>query len=912
MLVEKTPRFGPFISQTLENRVEGCAWLTSTHAPPNRAGFARSLHEATKPAFPWDVATRASIGSVSKPVTAVAVLRLMDEGRLDVRRTFFSYLESRLAIEPGTGVRGVTVANLLNMKSCLQPYDDLDPAPGEDIWSFLARYLKKPIQEGCSPGEKYDYSNVNYTVLQAVVIAVSTEGDYTQYVHRHVFAKMRISPSELTSRPDERNQATLCYRDLADSSAGLYWPEVQFIAPGGWIGSAHALLSFLKGVRARTVLKPDTTELMFDQGYGWRAVEGLFGRYYCFVGLRRNAAGQAVMAIVVLFGKQTDADMAVLLTNSMVEDDLLLTMMVNAYEAPVPLSWSEPVETGAHSNSGPALTVFHDRLWMVYRRTSGTLGVRSSGDGKTWIEMGEIQGNPQPRTSKTPALAVFQGKLWVAYRGETRTDLYVTCSGDGAAWKDQERISDQNGARSREGPALVEFERTLWLAFVAEGGNQVSICASADGAKWSFEPTSVTPGGTGAPSLAVDARNRRLYLGSLQASTLSVVASEDGRRWGTPLKVSDNVTPNGHALAVYRNSLCAVFRHSKSQLSISVLQKGQWSRFGISQLDGAKANAMALAPAGNRLFLATQREGSLAACSFGGYLWEHPEPVQKGLPLPARSAKGPALATFGSRMYLAFRGDLDGTIATAALVWATGWLESTPLDWKTNQAPALAVFRGLLYLVFVDEASALRLASTSDGARWGNSTLIPGAKSSEGVALASFEDQLWLAYRGDKAKLTVRAWDGKSWSDKSPREETRSRPALAVFNDRLWLAFRGNADLWVTGYDGTKWTPTNVTDKNGAKTGEGPALAAFGGELFLAYRGEDEAKIRLCTSPDGKAWSSQAYLDPEKALSAQSPALAAYWGDLFLAWRSDASGDKQGFCKSRLGLTRFDVLPPVA
>ncbi|MEU9011951.1 serine hydrolase domain-containing protein [Streptomyces sp. NPDC048479] len=113
-----------------------------------------------------DADTQYRIGSITKTFTAVLVLRLRDEGLLDLN----DLLEKHL---PGTGVGDVTVAQLLGHSAGLGAES---PAPW---WERTPGSLRPELSDvlGEQPrmhpvGRRHHYSNPGYTLLGSLIEAV--------------------------------------------------------------------------------------------------------------------------------------------------------------------------------------------------------------------------------------------------------------------------------------------------------------------------------------------------------------------------------------------------------------------------------------------------------------------------------------------------------------------------------------------------------------------------------------------------------------------------------------------------------------------------------------------------------------------------------------------------------------------
>ncbi|MFC8914342.1 serine hydrolase domain-containing protein [Streptomyces sp. NPDC057116] len=113
-----------------------------------------------------DAGTQYRIGSITKPFTAVLVMRLRDEGLLDLGDPLEKHL-------PGTGVGEVTIAQLLGHSAGLAaetPSPWWERTPGT-VRPELADVLgERPLLHPV--GRRHHYSNTGYTLLGSLVEAV--------------------------------------------------------------------------------------------------------------------------------------------------------------------------------------------------------------------------------------------------------------------------------------------------------------------------------------------------------------------------------------------------------------------------------------------------------------------------------------------------------------------------------------------------------------------------------------------------------------------------------------------------------------------------------------------------------------------------------------------------------------------
>ena len=260
------------------------------------------------------------IASISKPVTAVAILKLMENGLLDLDERAFDILDHLEA--PGgevldPRVEEVTVRQLLHHSGGWDRDASFDP-----MWSprriaaetgterpmvceDVVRYmLGQPLD--FDPGTKYAYSNFGYCILGRIVEKKSGK-TYEEYVREAVLAPPGITEMRIGgTRPEEREDGEVKYYHfpgaeltssvLPDGPERVPWTYGGFHlathdANGGWVASPIDLVRFTVSLDADTApssVDPGTLNLMlirpeprlqetpyyYGMGWGVRPVQG--------------------------------------------------------------------------------------------------------------------------------------------------------------------------------------------------------------------------------------------------------------------------------------------------------------------------------------------------------------------------------------------------------------------------------------------------------------------------------------------------------------------------------------------------------------------------------------------------------------------------------------------------------------
>jgi len=152
------------------------------------------------------------IASMTKSFTAMAILKLRDEGKLSLDDPVERYIpELRQLAYPTSDSPRITIRHLLSHSEGFpedNPWGDQQLAVTDEEMSAL---MRSGIPFSNAPGVAYEYSNYGFAILGRVVTRVSGT-PYRQYVSTHILQPlgMRSTTLEPTSVP--RSRLALGYR----------------------------------------------------------------------------------------------------------------------------------------------------------------------------------------------------------------------------------------------------------------------------------------------------------------------------------------------------------------------------------------------------------------------------------------------------------------------------------------------------------------------------------------------------------------------------------------------------------------------------------------------------------------------------------------------------------------------------
>ena len=231
--------------------------------------------------------TMMRIGSVTKVLTAMAILHLHDRGMLDLDRPFLEILtQYRVPAGGDARLNTITLRQLLHHSGGWDRDIKGDPL---DLQQTIAKSLSIPTPVMCpdviryemeqpldfAPGTKFVYSNFGYCILAQVVEQISGQ-PVELYVRDNVLAPMDVHAMSIGySHLNQRGPRESKYYDypgapLVDSvfpgegkvpMAYGAFDMMTFSGSGGWIGSAVDLtrvMTAIEGSRMAQFLSAET------------------------------------------------------------------------------------------------------------------------------------------------------------------------------------------------------------------------------------------------------------------------------------------------------------------------------------------------------------------------------------------------------------------------------------------------------------------------------------------------------------------------------------------------------------------------------------------------------------------------------------------------------------------------------
>lgn len=267
-------------------------------------GYGLANREEGRPAA---AATRFRLASVTKPLTAIAVLRLVAAGKVGLDAPICDYFES---CPPAWAP--VTVAHLLSHSSGLPNYTDFaefaaveqQPSTPEQV---VARFRDLPL--GFTPGSLYHYTNSNYVLLGQIIERASGQS-YPEFMRQELFAPLGMADSGYDPGDFSPLNGTRGYSggalDIPLNTSNLY-------AAGGLYSTVEDLFKLAQALDSGRLLPDDLAARMVTPavgryGFGWMVEQRGANRLVYHPGSMSGAA--------TWFGRYPDAGLTIIVLSN--------------------------------------------------------------------------------------------------------------------------------------------------------------------------------------------------------------------------------------------------------------------------------------------------------------------------------------------------------------------------------------------------------------------------------------------------------------------------------------------------------------------------------------------------------------------------------------------------------------------
>ncbi len=269
----------------------------------------RKLPVTTKTVF--------DIGSISKPFTATAVMKLEQQGKLKVTDPIAQFFNN-----VPEDKKAITIHHLLTHSAGLGEYHDTKGDFEEMTREEAVQYIFNQKLK-FEPGTDNAYSNSGFTLLAVIVEKVSGH-PFKTFLKKEIFEPAGMASTGFYRNPawtKENDVHGYNDRKLGKENSPLTWPEITWalLGNGGLVSSAEDLYKFHQAMKNDTILSQKTKKKSYTghvkigedamMGYGWgiRSTEH---------GKRVSHGGANDFGFQAMFIRYLDEDVVIIITTN--------------------------------------------------------------------------------------------------------------------------------------------------------------------------------------------------------------------------------------------------------------------------------------------------------------------------------------------------------------------------------------------------------------------------------------------------------------------------------------------------------------------------------------------------------------------------------------------------------------------
>jgi CubicO group peptidase (beta-lactamase class C family) len=277
-----------------EHHIAGAVTLVARKGKVIHLGAQGLMDIETKKPMTADTIFR--MASSTKPVTGVAVMMLVEEGKVRLSDPVSKYIpefkDQKVAVENNGKVeliaanRAVTIRDLLTHTSGLAsggagsrqvPAASLRPAGEDTLEKYIARVAKTPLD--FQPGSQWRYSGLAGIDALSRVVEVVSKQPYDEFLKNRIFTPLGMKDTFFLHDTDEpKDRLAAIHRPAGDKiekmASFLRLPPGYFCGAGGLASKAEDYFRFGQmlanggELNGKRLLSPRTVELMSSNHVG--------------------------------------------------------------------------------------------------------------------------------------------------------------------------------------------------------------------------------------------------------------------------------------------------------------------------------------------------------------------------------------------------------------------------------------------------------------------------------------------------------------------------------------------------------------------------------------------------------------------------------------------------------------------
>lgn len=249
----------------------------------NRIVYLRGYGISDPEGKPVTAQTPFIVGSITKSFTALALMQLVEQGKVELDASVQHYISWFRLSDSDTSAQ-ITVRHLLNHTSGIPRSIGREMLTGKGSGTIEQRVRELRMIASTKPaGMAFQYSNVNYVVLGLVIQMVSGQS-YEEYIQQHILGPLEMHHSFLSESDAVQNGMAKGYRWWFGVPLPVDLPYLPDALPAGFLLSsaedmAHYLIAHLNdGQYGETsVLSPTGVAELHRHGTAIGSTDAYYG-----------------------------------------------------------------------------------------------------------------------------------------------------------------------------------------------------------------------------------------------------------------------------------------------------------------------------------------------------------------------------------------------------------------------------------------------------------------------------------------------------------------------------------------------------------------------------------------------------------------------------------------------------------
>lgn len=209
-----------------------------------------------------------NVASITKSFTAIAILQLIEQGKLHPQDRLSNFFENLPEDK-----KDISIHQLLTHRSGF-PQSYVCMKKRERTACMQAIFAEQLVG---TPGRTFHYSNHNYAIL-AAIIEVSCKRSWEEYLTKRILSPAQLSNTYFWGAIDDRNPAQVAQKidQLDKKTRQRNW---DYLGSGGLYTTTRDLYTFFQALQAGKLLSEAYQKLLFTPacftksglgiGYGW-------------------------------------------------------------------------------------------------------------------------------------------------------------------------------------------------------------------------------------------------------------------------------------------------------------------------------------------------------------------------------------------------------------------------------------------------------------------------------------------------------------------------------------------------------------------------------------------------------------------------------------------------------------------